>query len=331
MLKFDEQWQLDNVNGMLALRPEVEKIADELYEKGFDAMFFMGIGGTLASSMQVVDGTVGKSSLPFYVQSAAEYLTNGNKRLTGNSVVVIASVTGTTPEMVKAVKVVKEIGARVVGFIEEADSTLAEMSDYVVSHPKNEQMKLFMLAHRLMYRNGEFEKYEQFYSELDNYLAADLVEVEKKADEFGQKFAMEHKDDAMHYYVGAGNLWGATYSYAMCYVEEQHWLRTKSIHAAEFFHGTLEVIDRDTNVTLFIGEDEERPLAERVANFLPKICARYTIIDTKDYELKGISPEFRGMVSYMVMHCVTQRMDAHIEKMNCHPISIRRYYRQLEY
>ena len=32
----------------------------------------------------------------------------------------------------------------------------------------------------------------------------------------------------------------------MCYWEEQHWIRTKSIHSAEFFHGTLEIIDRDT-------------------------------------------------------------------------------------
>ena len=25
----------------------------------------------------------------------------------------------------------------------------------------------------------------------------------------------------------------------MCYWEEQHWIRTKSIHSAEFFHGML--------------------------------------------------------------------------------------------
>jgi len=93
----------------------------------------------------------------------------------------------------------------------------------------------------------------------------------------------------------------------------------------------LEVIDRDTNVTVFVGEDEERPLAERVARFLPRICARYTIIDTKDYPLEGISPEFRGLISYQVSHAVTERIDAHIEKLNCHPMDIRRYYRRLDY
>lgn len=44
--------------------------------------------------------------------------------------------------------------------------------------------------------------------------------------------------------------------------------------------------------------------AERVAGFLPKVCKNYTIIDTKDYELKGISPEFRGYISHLVMHGV---------------------------
>ena len=60
---------------------------------------------------------------------------------------------------------------------------------------------------------------------------------------------------------------------------------SKSIHAAEFLHGTLEIVDETTPVTLFIGEDEQRPLAERVAKLLPKICANYTIIDSKAYEL----------------------------------------------
>ena len=93
----------------------------------------------------------------------------------------------------------------------------------------------------------------------------------------------------------------------------------------------FEVVDRDTNVTLFMGEDAERPLAERVANFLPKICGRYEIIDSKDYDLPGISPEYRGYLSHLVTHMVTERIDAHIEHINRHPMDIRRYYRQLDY
>jgi len=331
MLKFDETKQIESVNGALQLRSEIEKIVDKIYFDGFDHIFYMGIGGTYASSMQAVTYITGKSALPVFVENAAEYLTTGNRKLTNKSVVIISSVTGSTEEMVRAVSKVKEIGAKVLGFIDVKEASLAQSVDYLISYPANEQIKFFMVADRLMFNNGDFPQYEQFYKELDEHLAVALVEAEKEADSFGEQFAIEHKDDSMHYFIGAGNQWGAIYSYAMCYWEEQHWLRSKSIHSSEFFHGTLEVIDRDTPVTLFVGEDEQRPLSERVADFLPRICSTYTIIDTKDYELKGISPEFRGRISHLVLRAITQRIDAHIEKLNCHPMEIRRYYRQLKY
>ena len=78
-----------------------------------------------------------------------------------------------------------------------------------------------MVADRFMYNAGEFPEYEDLYKELDQYLATALVEVEKEADAFGEEFANRHKDDKIHYFVGAGNQYGATYSYAMCYWEEQ--------------------------------------------------------------------------------------------------------------
>ena len=82
MLKFNEQQQIDDIQGMLDLRPEIEKLVDTLDEKGFDAIYYLGIGGTYASAMQAVTYINGKSDLPVYVQHAAEYYTTGNRRLT---------------------------------------------------------------------------------------------------------------------------------------------------------------------------------------------------------------------------------------------------------
>ncbi|MEG3032351.1 MAG: SIS domain-containing protein [Enterococcus sp.] len=334
MLKFNEQKQIDDIQGALDLRPEVEKIIDSVWEKGFDNIYYLGIGGTYASAMQAVTYINGKSNLPAYVQHAAEYYTTGNKRLTKDSIVVLSSVTGTTQEVVKAVDEIKTVGATLIGFIDTEHSPLAEKCDYVITYPApgTEQIKFFMVADRLMKNNGEFDDYEDYYQELEGHLAKGLVEAEKQADAFGLEFAEKHRNDAMHYFIGAGNKWGAVYSYAMCYWEEQSWLRSKSIHAAEFLHGTLEIVDETTPVTLFLGEDEQRPLAERVKNLLPRICGNYTFIDSKDYAVEGISEKYRGRVlSFLLMHCVTQRIDAHVEKLNCHPLEIRRYYRQFDY
>lgn len=331
MLKFDEKAQIDSVNGALALRPQVEKIVDAICAEGYENLFFVGIGGTYASCMQVVTYMNAKSAIPVYLENAAELLTSGNRKFGPKSVMVISSVTGSTEEMVRVVDLAKKVGAKVFGFIDVAEAELAKKMDWLVAYPMNEQLKFLMAAHRFLYNRQEFADYDRFYREMDKHFAEALVEVEKESDAKALEFAREHHDDPMHYFVGAGSLWGAVYSYAMCFWEEQHWRRSKSIHSAEFFHGTLEIIDRDAGVTVFVGEDEQRVLGERVAAFLPRICGRYTIFDTREYALKGFSPEFRGLISHLVFRAIIPRIDAHMEHINRHPVEIRRYYRRLEY
>ena len=331
MLKFDEEKQIASVQGALALRGRIEAIVDDICRAGFKNLCWLGIGGTYASCLQAEVHMKERSTLEFFVENAAEYLTTGNRRVGEGTVVVISSVTGSTIEMVDAVKKAQADGARVLGFIDVETTELAKRMDWEIAYPANEQLKFFMVADRLMFRHGEFPEYEEYYAQLDAHLAVDLAEVEKAADAFGLAFAQKHHDDKLHYFVGAGNQYGSTYSYAMCYWEEQHWIRTKSIHSSEFFHGMLEIVDRDTPVTVFVGEDSQRPLSERVVRFLPRVCANYTVIDSRDYALPGIDERFRGNLSHLVTHAVTQRIDAHIEAINCHPMEIRRYYRRLDY
>lgn len=182
MLKFNEEEQIKAIKGALALRPQVEEIIDKLYAEKFDAVYYLGIGGTYASSMQAVTYMNGKSNLPVFVQHAAEYYTTGNKRLTKDSIVVVSSVTGTTQEVVKAVEEIKKVGATLIGFIDKAESKLSQLCDFVVTYPApgTEQIKFFMVADRLMYLHGEFEDYSEYYEQLEHYLPTGLVEAEKK-------------------------------------------------------------------------------------------------------------------------------------------------------
>ena len=336
---FNEEETRKSINGALRLRGQIEKIVDQIWEDGFDGIFFMGIGGTWASALQVEVYMRGRSKLPVYVENAAEFLTTGNLRFTDRSVLIYSSVSGNTKEMIELVGKVKKIGARVFAFIDTPGSVLTadDKQDYLVTYPMNEQLKFYMTANYLMYKNGEFPEYERYNGEMEKYLADALISTEKEADIWAYEFAknkvefLKQHPDYPHYFIGCGNQYGATYSYGMCYWEEQMWIRTKSISAPEFFHGMQEIIVADTPVTLFIGEDEQRPLAERVARFLPKVCANYTIIDTKEFELKGISEEFRGSISHLVMRAVNARVDAYMELFLRHPLSVRRYYRQFEY
>ena len=152
------------------------------------------------------------------------------------------------------------------------------------------------------------------------------------------KMAAEHKDTPYHMVIGSGMLWGEAYDYAMCILEEMQWIKTKSIHAAEFFHGTIELLEEGTSLILFYGEDETRPLMDRVAKFAnviikeafdTNICVN--TFDTKEVELPFSKPEFRKIVSPMIMYAITERLSCHLEKERNHPLVTRRYYRQMEY
>ena len=331
MVKFEEQKQIDSVRGALALRHDIEPIVDGIWAKGLKNLCWLGIGGTWASCQQVACHMKELSALEIIVTNAAEYCATGDKRIGEGTCVVISSVTGTTVEIVEAVKKAQSAGAVVIGFIDKADADLASMVDYCITYKGNEQLKFFMTADRFMWNAGEFPCYEGMYAQFDKSLPEALVEIEKKADSFGEAYAAAHKDDKLHYFVGAGAIYGATYSYAMCYWEEMHWIRTKSIHAAEFFHGMLEIVDKDTPVTLFVGEDSQRDIALHVARFLPKVCENYTVIDSRDYDLPGIDEKYRGYVSHLVTHAVTNRIDAHLEAQSGHDMTIRRYYRKMDY
>ena len=158
-----------------------------------------------------------------------------------------------------------------------------------------------------------------------------VVNIYKDSDAKAKEFADKYCDSPLTYLVGSGNLEDWATCYGMCIMEEMQWMRTRPISAANFFHGTLEVIERDIPVILIKGEDKTRPEMDRVEKFVNTISANVTVFDSKDFELKGISEEFRGMLCPIVMRSAFQRVSIHLEHNRRHPLPIRRYYRRLDY
>ncbi len=103
------------------------------------------------------------------------------------------------------------------------------------------------------------------------------------------------------------------------------------MHASDFFHGTLELVEKDVSVILFKGEDALRPLADRIENFAPSYTDRLTVLDTADFELPGISAETRTLISPVLLATVLERISAHLEVLRDHPLTTRRYYKKVAY
>jgi fructoselysine-6-phosphate deglycase len=117
----------------------------------------------------------------------------------------------------------------------------------------------------------------------------------------------------------------------MCILEEMQWIRTRPVHASDFFHGTLELVEPGVSVILLKGEDDYRPLADRVEAFARDKTDRLTVFDTAAIDLPGISAETRALISPIVAATVLERVSAHLSRMRNHPLTTRRYYRRVAY
>lgn len=331
MLNFDEaKVRQDHQNGVDMI-PEVEKVVDQICDEGYDNIFLFGIGGTLLYAGQIMHTAKQLGcSLPLYLENATDFLYEGNKKFTKNSVVVIASLSGNTIEVEAAIDKAHEVGARVIGYVEVPESPLAKKVDHLVTTIGGEYYWWYTVVLRFMKNAGEFDAYDKLTSQMKNLPDA-VVQIYKDADEEMKNYAEKYCDEPITYLVGSGNLEDWAVCYGMCIMEEMQWMRTRPISAANFFHGTLEVIERDIPVILIKGEDKTRPEMDRVEKFVNRVSAKVTVFDTKKFALPGIDEEFRGVLSPIVMRSAFMRLNVHLEHCRRHPIDIRRYYKALKY
>ena len=331
MLNFDEaKVRQDHQNGVDMI-PEVEKVVDQICDEGYDNIFLFGIGGTLLYAGQIMHTAKQLGcSLPLYLENATDFLYEGNKKFTKNSVVVIASLSGNTIEVEAAVDKAHEVGARVIGYVEVPESPLAKKVDHLVTTVGGEYYWWYTVVLRFMKNAGEFDAYDKLTSQMKNLPDA-VVQIYKDADEEMKNYAEKYCDEPITYLVGSGNLEDWAVCYGMCIMEEMQWMRTRPISAANFFHGTLEVIERDIPVILIKGEDKTRPEMDRVEKFVNRVSAKVTVFDTKKFALPGIDEEFRGVLSPIVMRSAFMRLNVHLEHCRRHPIDIGRYYKALKY
>ena len=272
------------------------------------------------------------SKLPVENRLSADLLLNDCNRITEKSVAFLTSKSGDTDETLKAAKWLKDRGVRIISITGKDNSPLEAISDagVVYGEGRPQELVLYLLIGRILYRNGDFPEYPQFADELKG-LAYALAQVRKEADEKCRKYARDYCREPYNIWVGSGDLWPTAYSYSMCVLEESQWIRTKSVSSPEFFHGTLELLEDDVCMTLLLTEGPTRVLDERVKEFAERHTSKLTCFDTKDYDLPGISDRFRQYLNPVVMAAVLQRISKNIEEITGHSLDIRRYYRKETY
>lgn len=334
MIDFDEKKIIEKADKLYALRGELEAVADKVCEAGFDNILFTSAGGSLAALEPFAYMMKSMSKIPVFTEIPAELMVTGNAMVTDKTVAILTSKSGDTKETVAVAKWLAERNVTTISFCGEENSPLKEATTYSVCYGEGDPhdlMAIFVVG-KIMYNRGEFADYPQFADELKN-LGNLLVSVQKAADEKGKAYAamFADKDKEYQIWTGSGMTWGHTYSMAMCVLEECQWLRTKSVNSADFFHGTIEMVEKGVLVCVGMGEGPTRPLDERVIHFVQKHTDQLFVFDTKDYEFPGISDKFRWLLSPVMLWAIYERAYTNLADVRKHTLDIRRYYRRLEY
>jgi fructoselysine-6-phosphate deglycase len=337
MLNFDEQRFLAIQSGAVALADRIHKVIADALERGAANLFFIGAGGAGILMYPAVEILRHQSSFPVFAEMPAELILAGSPHLGAQSIVVMPSLSGTTQETIDALEYCQAKGATVVTLTGDARTPLGERADvnfenYAADDTSSESFYLqsLLIVLSVMDVRGEIDDYDSLVAALQR-LPALLLEVKRDFEPRAGEIAERIKAEPWHIITGAGTAWPEAFYYGMCILEEMQWIRTRPVHASDFFHGTLELVEDGVSVIVMKGEDSSRPLAERVERFVPQHGGNLLVLDTAELATPGVPDRVRALISPVLLATVLERVSAHLEVKTGHPLTTRRYYRRLAY
>jgi fructoselysine-6-phosphate deglycase len=339
MMNFDEPRYLGIQSGAVGLADRIRTVVRDELDAGAENIVFMGAGGVGTLMQPAADLLRTRSALPTHTLMPAEVVVQGSVHLGPRSLVVMPSLSGTTSESVEALAYCQEKGARVVTLVGHDGTPLATGADvslvnFAADDTSCESFYLqsLLVALAAMDARGELaaQSFDETVRQLQ-LLPALLVEAKRAFEPRAASVAEKIKNEQYHIITGAGSTWPEAFYYGMCILEEMQWIRTRPVHASDFFHGTLELVESGVSVMLFKGEDASRPLTERVEKFAPQYTDDVWVLDSAEVDLPGISQETRSLISPVVLAALLERLSAHLEVLRDHPLTTRRYYKRVAY
>jgi fructoselysine-6-phosphate deglycase len=337
MLNFDEDRFLNSQIGAVSCADALYQVVADRLSSGAENLFFAGAGGAGILMWPAAALLTRRSTLKTLIERPAELVAAGSVNLGARSIVVIPSRSGDTPESLDALRYAKALGACIITFTGTRDSLLGREADFDFTNPVGDEnssesfyLQSLLLALAVMDVRGEVEGHDELVTEIRR-IPETLLEAKQSFEREAAKLADQIAAVPYHIITGAGSTWPEAMYYGMCILEEMQWIRTRPVHAADFFHGPLELVEPGVSCLLMKGEDWSRPLVDRVERFVRSYSDRLMLLDTASVAMPGISEQVRALISPVVLATLLERLSAHLEVKRSHPLTTRRYYRAVTY
>jgi fructoselysine-6-P-deglycase FrlB-like protein len=318
---------VDKLRATIAERDAIASVVSGVVSAGLRNVYLVGAGGSIICSYPAHYLLQRKAAFPAF-QLQSDELNCSTPALMGKgSLVVLASYTGTTKETVAAAKTARATGATVIAAA-KAGSPLAEAVDASFSG-KSDLFEL-LVAYALLEATGADLDATALSSALEALPDAVRHAVEQADDRLAD-IALQFKDEPITYVLGSGPSYGWAYGFAMCFLQEMQWKHAVAFNSGEFFQGAFEMVDDDTAVLLWLGEDASRPMGERAKAFLDTYCKKARYVDAAELELPGVPAALRPDLSPIVVAALANRLAQHYEAVRGHDLETRRYMFKVDY
>lgn len=303
--------------------------------QGHERIVFSGTGGA-SILMQPAAAWLAQAGGAVAHIPAPEAMALEDARITKGTVVVLPSLSGTTSESAQFCAWARSQGATVLALCGHGGTPVAEGAThaeiaFAEDDTSSESFYIQALAIAAAWARGTCGAGAEVTPDALTALPRALLEAKDAIAPEIDGWAAFLDAGAPILFCGAGAVWPEAHYFAMCILEEMQWIPTRPIEAGLFFHGTLELLERDTPLVILHGEDGARGLTKRVERFASGITDRLRVLDSRAAQLPDVPDALRPLVAPMVHAAWFERISDRLAEQRGHPLTTRRYYRRMDY
>ena len=320
---------------------EIKGLIRQLTEgKTIRSIYFVGCGASRSDLYPACYLLTAKARrLRASLHTANEFVLATMDAVDETALVLTCSLSGTTPETVKATDVAKARGAVTVALTNDPASPMTKNADAVItfdwkgaySVKEDKTIKALLFAAEVLDQLEGYQDLPLFYEAVEKVLPL-IDETTANLGPEAEAFAKAYKDMPLLYVTSSGAMQELAWSFAACLMMEMQWIPASTYNVGDFFHGPFEMVDKDVPYLLLMNDGPTRPMDERAKNFLQRFEAKATFIDAMDYGLADVTAkEVRDFFNPVLLGAILRVYAEKLSEAREHPLSMRRYMWKMEY
>lgn len=302
-------------------------------------VYLVACGGSLVDmypAKYFLESEAKEIKVGFYTSN--EFVHATPRALGENSITIVCSHGGNTPESVEAARVARTKGSATITLTHNEQGRIIEHADFNILYQWGEEtnvqenpMAIILQACLEILNETEGYAHYQAFNEglqrVNGIIARGRELVSDRAKAFAQKYQYEK----LFYIMSSGASFGHAYGFSICSLMEMQWVHASAIHSGEYFHGPFEVTDKETPYVLLMNEGRTRALDERALYFLNRYAEKIEVVDAKELGIGTIADEVVEFFNPVVFYSILCVYRSELADLRQHPLETRRYMGKVGY